>query len=109
MNVIRGKIHNTMDCSFCKAQSHSYDIFLALTLPVPQKETKYLDIYFCGYDTRLTKKYRIHMDEMKNFEELLTYVKTIFKKMPVAEYYYIFGEINKENLMFREMALITKS
>ena len=40
-----------------------------------------MDIYFCGYDTRLTKKYRIHVDEMKNFEELLSYVKTIFRKM----------------------------
>lgn len=46
---------------------------------------------------------------MKDFEELLTYVKTIFRKMAGIEYYYIFGEINKENLMFREMVFITDS
>lgn len=68
-----------------------------------------MDIYLCGYDTRLTKKYRIHVDDMKDFEELLIYVKKIFRKTPNIQYYYIFGGINKENLMFTEMVYISDS
>lgn len=42
MNIFRGKIHNTMNCGSCGTPSHSYDVFLALTLPIPQKQSNYV-------------------------------------------------------------------
>jgi ubiquitin C-terminal hydrolase len=35
--LLRGIIHNTIICHNCKTASHSYDVFLALSLPIPQK------------------------------------------------------------------------
>lgn len=48
----------------CKAVSHSFDTFLALTLPLPHKIVDTIDMYFCGYKTKTTRKYRIYLEEI---------------------------------------------
>jgi hypothetical protein len=54
-------IKNEMACS-CGAISHSFDTFLALTLPLPHKIVDTIDMYFCGYKTKTTRKYRFYLE-----------------------------------------------
>lgn len=86
-------------------KSHSYDLFLALTLPIPQKECKFIDIYYSAFETRQTKKYRVYIENVENLNDIFKIFKDkVFDKDDKLAHHYIFGNISRENLTFGYMA-----
>lgn len=57
MDLFRGKLHTSITCNSCKTASHGFDVFLALSLPVPYVSYPTIKFYFVKNRTRVTSFY----------------------------------------------------
>ena len=70
MDNFRGKLHTTILCKKCKVASHSFDWFLALSLPIPFVSYPSMCFYYVRHHTRYTNKYEISLKGVNNMSEL---------------------------------------
>lgn len=54
---MRGIYHTTILCGKCRTSSHSFDSFLALSLPIPYVFYPSFYFYFVGLKAKNTLKY----------------------------------------------------
>jgi len=64
-------MHNKIQCGNCNTSSHSYDVFLALSLPIPQKIDETLSIYFIKYNAKNTHKYEVNLSGIITVDDVL--------------------------------------
>ena len=62
---MRGIFHTTILCNNCKTTSHSFDLFLALSIPVPYTNYPSLRFYFVPWKARSTQKYEGTLKNVK--------------------------------------------
>jgi hypothetical protein len=67
---MRGIFHTTILCKNCKTASHSFDLFLALSLPIPYVTYPTFKFYFVGYKAKITYKYEIILKNVKTINDV---------------------------------------
>ena len=69
MDNFRGKLHTTILCKECSTASHSFDWFLALSLPVPYVTHPTIDFYYVRNKARITNKYEMCLKGVVNLND----------------------------------------
>lgn len=66
---MRGTYHTTILCDHCKTSSHSFDVFLALSIPVPFVSYSSIKFYYVPMKSRATFKYELTLKNVKTVNE----------------------------------------
>ena len=92
MENFRGKLHTTIKCHECKVASHSFDWFLALSLPIPFVSYPTFSFYFVQHESRATKRYEICLKNVETFNDLFKKFNDEIlihrKELPKNRYYH---------------------
>lgn len=75
-DLFRGILHTSIRCNKCKTASHSFDLFLALSLPIPYVPSQTLKIYFNRQGARNTILYEIGLRNIKSMNDIFKVFQT---------------------------------
>jgi len=73
---MRGIYHTTILCKNCNTYSHSFDLFLALSVTVPYVSYPFIRFYYVPLKSRNTYKYELSLKGVKTINEVFV----IFQK-----------------------------
>jgi hypothetical protein len=86
MDYFRGMYHTTILCHHCQTASHSFDVFLALSLPVPFVVYPTLTFHYVRNKARITNKYEICLKGLNNFNDIFKVFKAeVLTHRPAAK------------------------